>query len=79
MPKELFPTDIDVEIEIERLSGSEYVKLARREKYLQNKRRQHMYTLRCLERRGRELAKAGVTLESLNAQLQEMEGEETDT
>ena len=77
MPKE-FLTDEAVEREIERLSKSEYVKLARRELRLKYKRRQRLYQLRSLEKRGRQLDAEGVTFETLEEMLAEMETEEID-
>lgn len=77
MPKE-FLTDEAVEREIERLSKSEYVKLARRELRLKYKRRQRLYQLRSLEKRGRQLDAEGVTFETLEEMLAEMEVEEND-
>ena len=59
-------TDEQVEAEIERLNNSEAVKLARKELRNKYKRRQHLYTLRALEKRGKELQEAGVTLEILS-------------
>lgn len=59
-------TDEQVEQEIERLKASEAVKLARKEQRLKYKYRQKLYTLRVLEKRGRELMKQGVTLEALD-------------
>ena len=64
--KELL-TDLQVEMEIERLKDSEDVKLAKMEQRIKNKRRQYMYTLRSLERRGRKLAAEGLTLENIEA------------
>ena len=58
-------TDEQVELEIERLQASPLVKLARKEERIRNARRQLMYTLRMYERRGRELAENGVTMETL--------------
>lgn len=66
MAKELF-ADADVEREIARLTDSDLVKLARRELYLRNRRRQRMYTLRSLEKRGLELQAAGISIENLEA------------
>lgn len=77
MPKEFY-TEAQVEEEIERLSKSEYVKLARRELRLKYKRRQRMYQLRSLEKRGRQLDAEGVTLENLEAMLAETEADETE-
>ena len=59
-------TDEEVEIEIERLSTSEAVALARKERYYKNRRRQYMYTLRSLEKRGIELMKLGMRIEDFN-------------
>lgn len=59
-------TDEEVEKEIERLSQSEAVALARREIRLKYRRRQRLYTLRDLEKRGRELIAAGITREMLD-------------
>lgn len=58
-------TDEQVEQEIEKLQDSPFVKLARREQRLRYKRRQHLYTLRNYEKKGKELAAAGITLEML--------------
>ena len=65
MPKE-FLTDEAVELEIARLTESAYVKLERREQRLKYKRRQTLYTLRALEKRGVELAKAGITIQNID-------------
>ena len=58
-------TDDNVESEIERLTTSAEVRLARQEQRLKYKRRQYMYQLRALEKRGRELAAQGVTPENM--------------
>jgi hypothetical protein len=70
-----FLTDEQVEREIERLKESEYVKLARREQRLKYKRRQALYTLRDLEKKGKALAEAGLTLELLSVMEDENERE----
>lgn len=62
-------TDEDVEKEIARLSKSEHVKLARCETRLKYKRRQALYNLRALEKRGKELAEAGITLENIETMI----------
>ena len=67
-----FLTDEQVEREIERLSQSEAVKLARREQRIKYRRRQQLYTLRAYEKRGIELMKNGVTLENLDLLEQDM-------
>ena len=58
-------TDEQVEAEIKRLNGSQFVKLAQKEIRLKYKRRLHLYNLRSLEKRGKQLAKEGYTLDSL--------------
>lgn len=60
-------TDEEVEIEIERLNQSEAVALARREARLKYKRRQYLYQLRDLEKKGREMMKVGITRDVLDA------------
>ena len=59
-------TDKEVEIEIERLRRSPLVALGRKEEQIRYKRRQLMYNLRTLERKGKQLAEAGITLEMMN-------------
>lgn len=68
MAKEIL-TDVQVEIEIERLSNSEAVKLARAEQRIKYKRRQYMYTLRSLEKRGKQLIEEGFNLDSIEDQM----------
>lgn len=65
MAKE-FLTDEQVEEEIARLKESEHVKLARKEQRIRYQRRQVLYTLRNLEKKGKALAEAGITLELLD-------------
>lgn len=72
--KDSFLTDEGVEAEIARLRESEYVKLAKREQAIRYRRRQYMYQLRTMEKRGKQLAEAGWTLDSLD----EMTGESGD-
>lgn len=64
-----FLTDEQVEIEIDRLQHSEHVKLAQKEINIKIKRRKYMYTLRCLEKRGRLLASNGINLENIEEML----------
>ncbi len=59
-------TDAQVEVEIARLNESEYVALARREARLKYKRRQYLYQLRDLEKKGKALVAAGITRELLD-------------
>lgn len=54
-------TDEQVEQEIERLTTSPYVKLARAEIRAKYRKRQYLYGLRQLEKHGKELADAGMT------------------
>ena len=60
-------TDEEVEREIERLNASEAVALARREQRLKYKRRQYLYQLRDLEKKGKALLASGITREVLDA------------
>jgi hypothetical protein len=52
--------------EIERLLQSPMVALAKKEERIRNRRRQYMYCLRTLEKRGKELAASGITYEILD-------------
>ena len=79
MARRNFLTDEQVENEIARLSASPEVKLARREKRLQYKRRQQLYLLRNLEKRGRELAEAGITLDNIDEMIAEAELDNTES
>lgn len=68
MPKkkyEGFLTDEQVEAEIARLTESEYVSLARYEARMKYKRRQFLYNLRDLEKKGKAMAEAGITRDVL--------------
>ena len=64
MAREEF-SDEQVEEEILRLQSSPYVKLARREEAIRNRRRQYMYTLRMYEKKGKALVAQGITMEAL--------------
>ena len=59
-------TDEEVEVEIERLKKSPYVKLARREQAVRYRRRTMLYNLRMLEKKGRQLEASGITMDVLN-------------
>ena len=61
-------TDEEVELEIERLTHSEEVKLARLEQRLKYAKRQHLYTLRHWAKRGKKLMEQGMTADILKAQ-----------
>jgi hypothetical protein len=62
-----FLTDDEVEAEIEKLNASEAVALARREARLRYRRRQYLYQLRDLEKKGKALLESGITREVLDA------------
>ena len=64
-----FLTDEQVEIEIARLLNSDAVKLAKKETRIKLRRRQYMYGLRVMEKRGNELAKQGVTIDNIESVL----------
>lgn len=61
-------TDKQVEAEIKKLLKSEDVKLAKAEQRAKYRRRQYLYSLRCLERRGAELREAGITEEMIDGE-----------
>lgn len=67
-------TDEEVEREIERLQESPYVKLANKERRVRTRRRQYLYGLRQLEKKGRELEAAGITAEVLDGMCGEEYG-----
>lgn len=62
-------TDEQVEIEIERLLNCEEVRLAKKETRIKQRRRQYMWSLRSMEKRGKELKKMGVTLDNMEHKL----------
>lgn len=64
-----FLTDEQVELEIDRLQNSEAVKLAKKEQQIKYRRRQYMYTLKSMEKRGKKLAAEGITLENIETRL----------
>lgn len=64
-------TDEMVEREIARLLESPHVKLAKKEERIRMRRRQYLYTLRVYERKGKELAASGITMEVLEAMANE--------
>jgi hypothetical protein len=69
MARRDYLTDEQVEREIERLMDSDLVKLAKREEYVRNRRRQYLYSLRSYEKKGRELAESGITMKMLESML----------
>lgn len=78
MSRRTFITDEAVEKELEELKASPYVALARREQRLKYKQRQQLYTLRNLEKRGRELAAIGITVDTIDECLEDLEKDEQD-
>lgn len=70
-------TDEQVEAEIEKLKKSQFVKLAKKEEQIRYRRRQYLYGLRQYEKKGKELAKAGITIEMLES-LDNEGGQEND-
>lgn len=75
MSGQVFITDEAVEDEIARLQASPLVALARKEQRIRNRRRQYMYTLRMLEKKGKQLEADGITmdyLDSLGAETEEI-------
>ena len=69
-------TDEQVEAEIARLNASEAVKLARYEARVKYRRRQYLYNLRDLEKKGKALMKAGITREMLEGRFEECSEDE---
>ena len=76
--KKDFLTDEQVEKEIAKLTQSEEVKLARREQRLKYKRRQQLYTLRALHKRGQELQASGVTIENIDEMIEALTSDNED-
>ena len=68
MAKE-FLSDFEVEQEIERLRTSPMVQLAKKEQRILYKRRQYMYQLRSMEKRGKQLVKKGITIDNIETML----------
>ena len=66
-------TDEQVEDEIARLLQSPHVKLAKKEQQIRYRRRQYMYSLRLMEKKGKQLEADGVTMRSLEALAVEIE------
>lgn len=62
-------TDEQVEREIARLQRSEYVKLAKKEENIRYARRNYLSQLKAYERRGKELASAGIDSDNIRRVL----------
>lgn len=67
--KESMMTDQMVEEEIRRLWGTAEVKLAKKEQQIKYRRRQQLYTLRNMAKRGAELMRQGVTMDNIETEL----------
>ena len=65
--KEWGLTDEEVEREIAKLQESPLVKLAKKDELIRYRRRQYLYKLRGYEKKGKELAKSGITMEILES------------
>lgn len=65
----LHDADTALETEIARLREDEHVKLARRYEYARTRRKQYLYQLRWYQKKGRELAALGVTMDNLDEML----------
>ena len=63
----------EIEEEIKRLRESEHVRLYEKHTRLLNKRRIYMNQLRWEERKGKELAASGLTLDNIEDMLAEMD------
>ena len=74
MPREIL-TDEQVDREIERLTESPAVLLARQEQRIKYRRRQYLYQLRIYEKRGKQLMEQGVTYDDLKRLDVEVEDE----
>ena len=62
-------TDEQVEMEITRLWETPEVRLAKKEQNLKYKRRQYMYKLQAMERRGAELMEQGIDMDNIEERL----------
>ena len=62
-------TDEEVEIEIHRLQNSEAVKLAKKEQQIKYRRRQQMWNLQFMEKRGKQLQQMGITPDNIESML----------
>ena len=62
-------TDEEVELEIHRLQQSDDVKLAKKEQNIKYRRRQMMWNLQFMEKRGKQLKEMGCTFENIEEML----------
>lgn len=68
-------TDESFKSEMERLKASENVKLAQKEIRLKTRQKQYLYQLRWLEKRGKQLAALGYTIDNLEAMIAQAEAQ----
>ena len=68
-------TDESFKEELERLKGSENVKLAQKEIRLKNRQKNYLYQLRWLEKRGKQLAALGYTIDNLEEMIAQVEAQ----
>lgn len=68
-------TDESFKEELERLKGSENVKLAQKEIRLKNRQKNYLYQLRWLEKRGKQLAALGYTIDNLEEMIAQAEAQ----
>lgn len=68
-------TDESFKAEMERLKASENVKLAQKEIRLKTRQKQYLYQLRWLEKRGKQLAALGYTIDKLEAMIAQAEAQ----
>jgi len=71
-------TDEEVEKEIERLKQSEAVRLAKKKARYDYRRRQYLYTLRVLEKKGIEMMASGLTEEALDRMYRSFDADDED-
>ena len=62
-------TDEQVEQEIKRLWATDAVKLAKKEQSIKYRRRQMMYQLRNMEKRGKQLIEQGINFNNIEEKL----------
>ena len=62
-------TDEGVEIEIHRLQESDDVRLAKKEQNIKYRRRQQMWTLQYMEKRGKQLREMGIDFDNIEEKL----------
>ena len=61
--------DAAIEAEIAHLRADEYLRVAKRYEYARTRRKQYLYQLRYYQKKGRELAALGVTMDNLDEML----------